>query len=76
MKRVWRQVVPSDKTRGGRNKMKYRKFPLSIRKYFTVRETEHWHRLPRQVAEFLFLAIFKGYLTTVLDKWTTQEGCS
>jgi len=40
-------VVPSDRTRGNRHKMKHRKFRLNIRKnFFLLRLTEHWHRLP------------------------------
>jgi len=41
-------VVPSDRTRD-----KHRSFCLNIRKhFFTVRVTEHWHSLPREVVEF------------------------
>ena len=40
---------------------------LNIRKYYcTVRVTEHWHRLPREVVESPFFEIFKSHLDMVL----------
>ncbi|KGL79047.1 hypothetical protein N309_01262, partial [Tinamus guttatus] len=48
-------------------KLKHRMFHLHVRKnFFTVRATEHWNRLPREVVESPFLEIFKTRLDATL----------
>ena len=43
---------------------------LNIRKHFlTVRVTEYWNRLPRELVESPSLEIFKSCLDMVLGNW-------
>ena len=73
-------VVPSDRTRGNRHKVKQRKLQLKMRKnFFPPRVTEPWPRLPREAVESPSLEIFKTHLDKVLCSllWVTllqQEG--
>jgi len=62
--------VPGDKTGGNGHKLKQGGLSLNIGRYFfTVKVTEHWHRLLRKVVESPSLEIFKSYLHTVLGNW-------
>lgn len=57
-------MVPSGSTGGNRHKLKHRRFPLSIRKQFSIaRVTGHW--FPREVVESPSEEIFKALLDTV-----------
>ena len=58
-------VVCSDRTRS--LKLEQRNFHTHIQKnFFTVRVTEHWNRLPREVVESPSMEIFKTHLDTYL----------
>lgn len=61
-------VVPSDRTRDNRDKLKHRRVSLNIRKhFFTVGLTEHWHGLPREVMVYPLLAHSGGTVTYSIE---------
>jgi len=67
-------VVSSNRTRGNGHKLKHRKFQLNVRKnFFTLRMTQHWNRLPREVVDSPSLEILKTGLDEVLRSllWVT-----
>jgi len=54
--------VPSKRTKGNRDNLEHRNFHLNIRKnLFTMRATEHWNMLPKEVMEPPSLQIFKTW---------------
>jgi len=60
-------VVPRNRTQGNGHKLKHKKFRLKMRKkFFTLRVTEHWNRLPREAVDSPSLEIFKTHLDKVL----------
>ena len=60
-------VVCSDRTRSNGLKLEHRKLCTDMWKnFFTVRVTEHWNRLPREVGESPSMEIYKTQLNADL----------
>ena len=60
-------VVCSGRTRSSGLKLEHGKSHTNMqKKFFMVRMTEHWNRLPREVVEYLYMEIFKTWLDVYL----------
>jgi len=60
-------VVPSNRTRGNRYRLKHKKIHLNMRKnFFTLRVREHGNRLRGGVVESPYLEVFTTHLDEVL----------
>lgn len=63
-------MLPRDRTRGNKHKLKQKRLHLKIWKYFfTVRVTKPWYRLSREAVMSPPLEMFKSFLNTVLGNW-------
>lgn len=62
-------VVLSDRTRSSGHELKNKRFCLNIRKHFTVRVTEDWHRLPTEVVESTSFKIMWTWSSASCSRW-------
>lgn len=61
-------VLPSDRTRGSEHKMEHRRFRLNIERcLFTVKLTEYYNKLFREVVISSSQAILKSHLDMILS---------
>ena len=59
--------MPSERTRDKEHKLEHRKFYTNMReKFFPVRFTGYWNRLPRELVESPSLKILKIHLDAFL----------
>ena len=59
-------VIWGDRTSGNGHKLEHRKYHSNMQKNFTVRVTEHWNGLPREVMESPSLEAFQTCLAAYL----------
>ena len=57
-------AVCGDRTRGNSHKLEYKKFRTNMQRNFTVRVTEHWNRLSRELWILLWRCSRPGWTPT------------
>lgn len=61
-------MVPSDRMRGDWHKLKHKKLHMNMRGHFvSVRVTEPWHGLPREVVASPSLEILRTHLDALVN---------